>query len=619
VNTRDEYAIADRFDYSQWKRMLKYVTPYRKEMIALLLAAVITAFFDALFPLMTRYAISHFIEGATLNGMGMFAFVFVILAMCQTIFNVIYSKKSIVIEMGIGRDMKEDLFRHVQELSLDYFNRTPVGFILARITSDTDSMGAIFSWRLSDFVFNLAYILFAAANMIALNPLLAFIVILSMPVLFIIANYFQRKLLVANREVRRQNSRVTTSYNENINGAVTIKELDARDKVDADFAALNRRLKDSSYHAKAIENLFSSLIMVVGCLALSVVLGLGPGMVDRRVLDVRTLSVFISYTFNLLNPIESLTRGVTQVISLQANVERVNRLIDTRPTVSDRRDVAEKYGTIYSPRKENWEPIRGDIEFRNVSFRYPDSDVYVLEHFNLKIPAGTCIAIVGATGAGKSTLVNLVCRFFEPTSGQILIDGIDYRERSYLWLESNLSYILQTPHLFSGTIAQNIRYANRDATMEEIIEAAKLANAYDFITRLPDGFDTDVGQGGDKLSTGQKQLISIARALLAKGKILVMDEATSSVDTKTEMMINSMTGDLLKDRTSFIIAHRLSTVKNADMIIVVDEGKITEMGTHAELLRREGQYYRMYTGQWEEKAQNEYWESIHSSASKETE
>ena len=271
----------------------------------------------------------------------------------------------------------------------------------------------------------------------------------------------------------------------------------------------------------------------------------------------------------------------------------------------------EKYGDIYDAKKGNWEEITGDIEFKDVSFRYPDSEKYVLENFNLKIKAGTCVAIVGATGAGKSTLVNLVCRFFEPTSGQILIDGVDYRERSYLWLQSNLSYVLQTPHLFSGSILDNIRYADPRASMEDVIDAAKQAQAHSFIEKLPEGYNTEVGQGGDKLSTGQKQLVSIARAILAKGKILVMDEATSSVDTQTEQMINGMTDQLLKNRTSFIIAHRLSTVKNADMIIVVDEGKIIEMGTHSQLLRAEGHYYRMYTGQWEEKRQNEFFKQLH--------
>lgn len=612
MEKHDEYALAARFNWAEWKRIFKYVSPYKKHVIALLIAAVGTGIFDAIFPMMTRYAITNFIEAKTLNGIWLFVAAFLTLALIQLWFNVRYTQHAIVIEMGVGRDMRYDLFSHVQELSLDYFNQTPVGFILARIMSDTQSLGAVFSWRLSAFAWNLAYIFSAAINMFILNSGLAVAVLLTVPVIAFLAGKFQRKLLVANRIARKQNSRVTSGYNENINGAVTIKELDCRGRINGEFAEINGEMRRKSLAAKNIEATFFPCIMVVSSAALAFVLGMGPVMVNRQLLDVASLAVFISYTFTLLDPIETITRAFTSIMALQANVERVNSLLDAQPGVKDREDVVEKYGDIYDAKKENWEEITGDIEFRDVSFRYPDSEKYVLENFNLKIKAGTCVAIVGATGAGKSTLVNLVCRFFEPTSGQILIDGVDYRERSYLWLQSNLSYVLQTPHLFSGSILDNIRYADPRASMEDVIDAAKQAQAHSFIEKLPEGYNTEVGQGGDKLSTGQKQLVSIARAILAKGKILVMDEATSSVDTQTEQMINGMTDQLLKNRTSFIIAHRLSTVKNADMIIVVDEGKIIEMGTHSQLLRAEGHYYRMYTGQWEEKRQNEFFKQLHS-------
>ena len=612
MEKHDEYALAARFNWAEWKRIFKYVSPYKKHVIALLIAAVGTGIFDAIFPMMTRYAITNFIEAKTLNGIWLFVAAFLILALIQLWFNVRYTQHAIVIEMGVGRDMRYDLFSHVQELSLDYFNQTPVGFILARIMSDTQSLGAVFSWRLSAFAWNLAYIFSAAINMFILNSGLAVAVLLTVPVIAFLAGKFQRKLLVANRITRKQNSMVTSGYNENINGAVTIKELDCRGRINGEFAEINGEMRRKSLAAKNIEATFFPCIMVVSSAALAFVLGMGPIMVNRQLLDVASLAVFISYTFTLLDPIETITRAFTSIMALQANVERVNSLLDAQPGVKDREDVVEKYGDIYDAKKENWEEITGDIEFKDVSFRYPDSEKYVLENFNLKIKAGTCVAIVGATGAGKSTLVNLVCRFFEPTSGQILIDGVDYRERSYLWLQSNLSYVLQTPHLFSGSILDNIRYADPRASMEDVIDAAKQAQAHSFIEKLPEGYNTEVGQGGDKLSTGQKQLVSIARAILAKGKILVMDEATSSVDTQTEQMINGMTDQLLKNRTSFIIAHRLSTVKNADMIIVVDEGKIIEMGTHSQLLRAEGHYYRMYTGQWEEKRQNEFFKQLHS-------
>ncbi len=616
MDRHDEYALADRFNLNEWKRIFRYVLPYKKHVILLLFAAVGTGIFDAIFPMMTRYAITNFIQAKTLEGIWLFVAAFLALALIQLYFNVIYTQHAINIEMGVGRDMRYDLFSHVQELSLDYFNSTPVGFILARIMSDTQSLGSVFSWQLSAFAWNLAYILSAAINMFILSPPLAMAVMLTIPVVALLAGKFQRRLLVLNRIARKQNSVVTAGYNENINGAVTIKELDCRQRINSEFGQVNREMRIKSLTAKRVEMIFFPCIMVISSAALAFVLGMGPAMVNKGALDVASLAVFISYTFTLLDPIETITRTFSRIMALQANVERVNSLLDAAPTVTDRADVVDKYGDIYDAKKENWEEIKGDIEFKDVSFRYPDSEKYVLENFNLKIKAGTCVAIVGATGAGKSTLVNLVCRFFEPTSGQILIDGVDYRERSYLWLQSNLSYVLQTPHLFSGTILDNIRYANPSASMEEVIDAAKQAQAHSFIEKLPDGYNTEVGQGGDRLSTGQKQLVSIARAILAKGKILVMDEATSSVDTQTEQMINGMTDSLMKDRTSFIIAHRLSTVKNADVIIVVDEGKIIEMGTHRQLLRAEGHYYRMYTGQWEEKRQDEFFRRLHSEKTK---
>ena len=272
------------------------------------------------------------------------------------------------------------------------------------------------------------------------------------------------------------------------------------------------------------------------------------------------------------------------------------------PDVKDTPEVIEKYGDSFNPKKENWEPIRGDIEFKDVSFRYPDGDEYVLEHFNLKIPFGSSIAIVGETGAGKSTLVNLVCRFFEPTEGQVLIDGRDARERSQLWLHSAIGYVLQTPHLFSGTVRENLLYGNPNATEEQIWAALKLVSADTVVQWMKNGLDSDVGEGGDLLSTGEKQLISFARAILADPRILVLDEATASVDTLTEQKIQSAIETVIAGRTSLVIAHRLSTIRNADLILVVQDGKIVEQGTHLDLLKQKGYYYRLYTRQYEDEA-----------------
>ena len=320
----------------------------------------------------------------------------------------------------------------------------------------------------------------------------------------------------------------------------------------------------------------------------------------EQLLMIGTLSAFTSYAVGIFEPIQQLARNLAELISVQANIERVMTLLDQEPMVKDSPEVIEKYGSTFAPKRENWEPIRGDIEFEDVSFHYPDGKEEVLSHFNLKIPAGTTVAIVGETGAGKSTLVNLACRFFEPTGGRILIDGVDYRERSQLWLHSNIGYVLQNPHLFSGTIMENIRYGRLDATDEEVKRAAKAVSADIAAERLENGYNTDVGEGGGRLSTGEKQLISFARAIIADPRIFVLDEATSSIDTQTEQLIQKATEKLLKGRTSFIIAHRLSTIRHADVILVVKDGKILESGKHRELLEKKGYYYHLCRQQFQE-------------------
>lgn len=322
------------------------------------------------------------------------------------------------------------------------------------------------------------------------------------------------------------------------------------------------------------------------------------------VLQIGTLSVFFSYALNMMDPIQNLVQTISAFISIQVNIERLTRLLNTESDVADRPEVTEKYGDTFHPKKENWEPLHGDVEFRDVSFRYPDGEEFVLEHFNLKVPQGTNVAIVGETGAGKSTLVNLVCRFFEPTMGQVLIDGRDARDRSQLWLHSNIGYVLQTPHLFSGTVRDNLRYGKPEATDEEIMKALRLVSADFVIDKMDKGLDSEVGEGGDLLSTGEKQLLSFARAILADPRILVLDEATASIDTLTEKLIQDAIDTVIHGRTSFVIAHRLSTVVDADVILVVQGGKIVEQGTHRSLMQQKGYYYELYTRQYEEMAVN---------------
>ena len=424
-------------------------------------------------------------------------------------------------------------------------------------------------------------------------------VLLILPLLVVLFSVFQRKLIRVNREVREVNSRITGNFNEGITGAKTIKSLAIEKEIADRFTGETKTMRNKSIQASRLRGLFAGTMNFASSVALAIVLWKGGYIAAEQ---VGTFSVFMSYAQGMMEPLRWIVDIISDLITTQVNIERFTNLMAVQSDVVDTPQVVEKYGDTLHPKKENWEPLRGDIEFRDVTFHYPDGEENVLEHFSLKIPFGTHLAIVGETGAGKSTLVNLVCRFFEPTEGEILIDGRDARERSQLWLHSAIGYVLQTPHLFSGTVRENLLMGRENATQEEIREALRAVSADSVIEHLDKGLDTDVGEGGDLLSTGEKQLISFARAVLADPRILILDEATASVDTMTEAKIQQALERVTEGRTCLMIAHRLSTVRNADLILVVRDGKIVEQGTHRELLGRKGYYYELYTRQYEDEA-----------------
>ncbi len=580
-------------------KVLPYLKKFRKMMITMVLCGLAGTGIDLLTPQFQRYALNHFIAENTLDTLPLFLILYAASIVLCGVVNYIACTYAMKTEVSVNRDLRNAAFSHLQTLSFSYFNQNSVGYIHARVISDTSRIGSLVSWTLMDTVWHLSYLVGAVVVMLLVNARLALMVMAILPLIVLLFSLFQGKLIRINREVRELNSQITSDFNEGISGAKTIKSLVIEDKMVKDFVADTDAMRNKSTRVAHLQGLFSATLNIASSMALAIVLWQG-GYIAAS--EVGTFSMFMSYAQGMMEPVRWIIDAISGLITTQVNIERFSRLMETQSDVADSPEVIEKYGDAFNPRRENWEPIKGDIEFRDVDFKYPDGDEYVLENFNLKIPFGSNIAIVGETGAGKSTLVNLVCRFFEPTRGQVLIDGRDARERSQLWLHSAIGYVLQTPHLFSGTVRENLLYGNPNATEEEIRRALELVSATEVVAKMDKGLDSDVGEGGDMLSTGEKQLISFARAILADPRILVLDEATASVDTLTEQKIQAAIDTIIKGRTSLVIAHRLSTVKNADLILVVQDGKIIEQGRHEELLRARGHYYNLYTRQYEDEA-----------------
>ena len=579
------------------RKLAPYLRPYYKTIAVMVILGVFSSLADSIYPLFTSYALDTFVAGKTLRGIVPFSLLYLLLMAVTEAVNYYCLYKCGVVEMKVDRDLRNASFNHLQTLSFSYFNQNNVGYIHARVMSDTGKIGELVAWRLMDFVWEASYILFVIVMMLAINVRLAAWTLLIFPAGVLIITYFQRRLVEGNRKIREINSTITGNFNEGITGARSIRTLVIEKLMQRDFEKDTTRMRKASIKTTHYSALFASVVTMLSSFALAVVLWRGGKLTMNGVIRLGTLSVFMSYAVGMLEPVQNVIQTLAAFISIQVNIERFTKLLEVKSDVADSKEVIEKYGDNFTAKKENWEPLHGDVEFRDVSFRYPDGKELVLDHFNLKVQQGTNVAIVGETGAGKSTLVNLVCRFYEPTSGQVLIDGKDVRLRSQLWLHSSIGYVLQSPHLFSGTVRDNLRYGKPDASDEEIWQALHTVAAEYVVRKMDKGLDSEVGEGGDLLSTGEKQLLSFARAILADPRLLILDEATASIDTVTEKAIQDAIRTVIKGRTSFVIAHRLSTITNADIILAVKDGKIVEQGTHAQLMARKGYYYELYMRQ----------------------
>ena len=593
------------FDLKTWKKIFSMILPYKSLIFGLLLLNVMIAGFDTLFPYLNKTAIDAFASNDFVESEFIRFGIFYFICITFQAFGV-YAFFWIAgrIEMKFSYQLRKDCFYKLNQLPFSYFDKTPQGWIIARMTSDIGRLSEIMSWSMMDLFWGISLMIFTSAMMLAVNWKLALLVLMIVPFLAIASVYFQTRILKSYRVVRKINSKITSGFSEGIMGAKTTKTLVLEDDNLNEFKKHTEEMRKNSIHAATLSAVFMPIVVGLGSISTASILWVGGNQVLLNVIEFGTLLMFTQYATQFFEPLRQIARLIAEFQLAQASAERVISLLESPVDLDDSVIVKEKYGTLFEPKPENYERILGDVQFEHVDFWYNESEP-VLTDFNLNVKAGQTIALVGETGSGKSTIVNLICRFYEPKKGRILIDGVDIQERSTGWLHSQIGYVLQAPHLFSGTIKENIRFGKLDASDEEIVEAAKLVHAHEFIMSFEQGYDSEVGESGSRLSTGQKQLISFARAVLANPSLYVLDEATASIDTETEQIVQDAIEHTMHGRTTFVVAHRLSTIVSSDRILVIQKGKIIEDGTHDQLMKQKGTYWRLYTHQFQEKLEQE--------------
>ena len=582
-----------QFNGQIFLRIMAQAKPHWPMLVGFLAAIAWVAGMDSVFTFISKTIIDEGIIAQNKDRLFQLVTTYGLLILVQSVGVFVFIYLAGILGERIQYDLRKKLFNHLQTLSFSYFDRTPVGWIMSRLTSDTSRIAELATWGMLDITWAFMSILSAVIFMMIINWKLGLIVFAIIPILVVVAAQFKKKILVEFRLVRKINSKITGAYNENITGVRVVKALAREAKNLEEFGEQTEEMYQASFKAAWLSALFLPLVQIISAFAVGGIAWYGGWQANQGFITIGGIQAFVSYVTFMMWPIQDLARVYASMQQAIASAERTFSLIDAVPDVSDREDAYDP-GTL-----------RSAIEFDRVDFYYEENNP-VLKNFNLKVNRGETIALVGPTGGGKSTIVNLICRFYEPKAGTISIGGEDYTKFTQHAIQDRIGMVLQTPHLFSGSIRENLRYGRLKASDEEIEAAAKLAGAHDFIITLEKGYDEEVGEGGVLLSVGQKQLVSLARAILAQPEVFIMDEATSSVDTLTEALIQQGMENVLKDRTSFVIAHRLSTIKRADRILVIEEGGISEMGSHAELIRARGHYYNLYTQQFRDKLTQEY-------------
>ncbi len=589
-------------NWQLWRQLFSYITPYKREVFWLIVCAIVTGILEPFYALITKWLLDDIVangENASLIlwGIGYLAMT-LSLAVAVGFFLLMTNK----LRVHASYDLRLDAFRNLQRQSFSYFDKRPVGWLVARMTSDCERLTNILAWAFLDLIWSSTMVLATSFALAWLSWKITLVMMLVMPFIVWISAKFRRSILSTAREVRATNSRITGSFNESIMGMETSKIFVQEQPNASRFAVQTRQMYQASVRNLTLAAIYVPLIVTSSSVSYGLALAFGGSEMLAGSIAVTTLITFMMLVNHFFEPFEVVGNWFAEIQMAQASAERLLGIIQAEPEIKDSTAVTKAIQLHHDQSPNKTTAFDGGlsriekIELRNLSFSY-DRRTPVLSDINLTVERGQTIALVGPTGGGKTTLINVICRFYEPTQGSVYLDDVDYRNRSNHWLYSQLGIVLQQAHVFSGTVRENIRYGKLDANDAEIEQAAKLAEAHGFIHRLENGYDTQVGENGNRLSAGQKQLLSFARAILADPQILVLDEATSSVDTETEQRIQQGIERMLQGRISFIIAHRLSTIRHAHTIVFIDEGRIVEMGSHEALLARRGRYFRLYAQQ----------------------
>ena len=622
----EEEELSKKLNFSSWGRIAKYAFKRYWLLLTMLLLMIMITFHDGSFvPLLNRAIIrslttienqgnlsSNLIEDLSMNVTLLFGisftvnyveYIFLIIAgiMIRAVAIYLLFFTTNYLEMSVYINIRQDAFAQVQKLSFSYFDKTSSGWLIARLQSDTSKISDMISWGITRFVWITFELFFILITMFIISWQMSLVLLATVPIMLLIAPYFQFKILNLSRTARNAFSKYVAWLAEVIAGAKTIKTLSIESNVQKEANEIVTDIRDKAWKTAKMQAYFYPSVTLVSTITTAIVIFVGSSlMLSNTILyDVSIFVLFIGFVSALYTPIQEFVDLFTELMASQSSVEKILSLIETVPMIIDTPEVESKYGTLLNPNIKMYEPMRGDIEFNNVSFSY-NPGVEIIHQMNLTIPRGQTVAIVGETGSGKSTTVNLLCRFYEPTSGELRIDGSDYRTRSVGWLRHHIGYVQQTPFIFSGTIRKNIAYGKLNAKDEDIIAASQAVGAHEFIMSLPNGYQTILRDGGSELSVGQKQLIAFARAIVRNPTIMILDEATSSIDTETEALIQKAITKTLKGRTSIVIAHRLSTIVDADRILVMSEGLIIEDGSHKQLMAKKGTYHKLYMNQFAE-------------------